>query len=86
MISRTTELVEFEALRPRLMVLIERHRTAHTDQERAQLVGRLEEVFLATAWHVAQDLLEHGWTPGFVGAPPSATPTALRVIGGTDAA
>ena len=84
--SRTTEIVEFDALRPRLLALIEQHRTARTEDERAQLVGRLEEVFLATAWHVAQDLLENGWKPGFVSAPPAAAPAALRVVGGTDAA
>jgi hypothetical protein len=86
MISRMTEAAEFGELRPRLLALIEQHRAARTDDERAQLAQRLEEVFLATAWHVAQDLLENGWKPGFVGAPPSATPAALRVIGGTDAA
>ena len=84
--SRTTEIVEFDALRPRLLALIEQHRAARTEDERAQLVGRLEEVFLATAWHVAQDLLNNGWKPGFVSAPPAVAPTALRVVGGTDAA
>jgi hypothetical protein len=84
---RTTEIVEFDALRPRLLALIEQHRTARTDDERAQVLGRLEEVFLATAWHVAQDLLENGWKPGFVSAPPATVPAAaLRVVGGTDAA
>ena len=84
--SRTTETVEFDALRPRLLALIEQHRAARTEDERTQLVGRLEEVFLATAWHVAQDLLDNGWKPGFVSAPPPALPAALRVVGGTDAA
>jgi hypothetical protein len=87
MISRMTEAVDFDALRPRLLALIEQHRMARTDAERVQLVGRLEEVFLATAWHVAQDLLEHGWKPGFAEAPsPAPRATALRVVGGADAA
>ena len=58
MISRMTEAAEFGELRPRLLALIEQHRAARTDDERAQLAQRLEEVFLATAWHVAQDLLD----------------------------
>jgi hypothetical protein len=86
MISRMTESVEFDALRPRLLALIEQHRTARTEDERSQIVARLEEVFLATAWHVAQDLLDNGWKPGFVAAPPAVAPAALRVVGGTDAA
>jgi hypothetical protein len=86
MISRMTEAVEFGELRPRLLALIEQHRTAGTEAERARLARRLEEVFLATAWHVAQDLLDNGWKPGFIGAPAQSTPAALRVIGGTDAA
>lgn len=87
MISRTTDAVEFDALRPRLLALIEQHRAAKTDAERQRLVGQLEDVFLATAWHVAHDLLENGWKPGFVGPPPQTSKTtALTVIGGTDAA
>jgi hypothetical protein len=31
-------------------------------------------------------MLENGWKPGFVGAPPQPSTTALTVIGGTDAA
>ena len=86
MISRMTEAVEFGELRPRLLALIEQHRTARTEDERAKLIGCLEEVFLATAWHVAQDLLENGWKPGFVGTQPAAAPATLRVVGGVDAA
>jgi hypothetical protein len=85
MISHTTEAVEFDALRPRFLALLERHRIARNEAERAQLVACLEEVFLATAWHVAQDLLENGWRPGFIGAP-AAAPATLRVVGGADAA
>jgi hypothetical protein len=86
MISRTTDAVEFDALRPRLLALVEQHRTAKTEAERQTLISRMEDVFLATAWHVAQDMLENGWKPGFVGTPPQPSTTALTVIGGTDAA
>ena len=86
MISRTTDAVEFDALRPRLLALVEQHRAAKTEAERQKLIGRLEDVFLATAWHVAQDLLENGWKPGFAAAPPPRSTTSLTVIGGIDAA
>ena len=49
------------------------------------MVGMFEDAFLATAWHVAHDLLENGWAP-------SEAPTApqgrgrLRVVRGSDAA
>ena len=86
MISRTTDAVEFDALRPRLLALVEQHRAAKTEMERVKLIGRLEDVFLATAWHVAQDLLENGWKPGFAGAPRQPCKTSLTVIGGIDAA
>ncbi|HEY1752757.1 MAG TPA: hypothetical protein VGG29_15980 [Caulobacteraceae bacterium] len=68
--TRSTNVVEFDALRPRLLALLEQHRTASSEEARAQLVGRLEEVFLATAWHVARDMLENGWLPGYVAPPP----------------
>jgi hypothetical protein len=86
MISRTTDAVEFDALRPRLLALVEQHRAAKTEVERLRLIGRLEDVFLATAWHVAQDLLENGWKPGFADAPRQPSTTSLTVIGGIDAA
>jgi hypothetical protein len=82
-------MTEFETLRPRLLALLEMHRAAETDEARATLVDVFADVFLATAWHVAQDLLENGWTPGFSVAPEqAATPPkgALKVVGGTDAA
>jgi hypothetical protein len=86
MISRTTAVVEFDALRPQLLALIEQHRSASTEQARTRIVSRLEEVFLATAWHVAQDLLENGWRPGPLDPPSPARPTSLRVVGSVDAA
>jgi hypothetical protein len=84
--SRSTELMEFETLRPRLLVLLEMHRTAPTEEARAVLVELFQDVFLSTAWHVAQDLLENGWSPGFVSAPSATARGRLKVVGGADAA
>ncbi len=85
MISKSTDTIEFDALRPRLKALLELHRVAQTEEARAALVGMFEDAFLATAWHVAHDLLENGWAP--------SEPTAssrdrgqLRVVRGSDAA
>jgi hypothetical protein len=86
MITRTTDAVEFDALRPELMALLELHRAAQTDEARKALVGLFENLFLATAWNVAQDLLENGWSPGFVDRTPRSKRSDLRVIGGADAA
>jgi hypothetical protein len=86
MITRTTDAVEFDALRPELMALLELHRAAQTDEARKALVGMFENLFLATAWNVAQDLLENGWTPRFVNDAPHAKRSDLRLIGGADAA
>jgi hypothetical protein len=83
---RSTKLTEFNALRPRLRALLEMHRTANTEEGRATLVELMEDVFLATAWHVAQDLLDHGWSPGALPPRPVRTSARLRVVGGTDAA
>lgn len=82
-----TNFAPFEELRPRLMALLALHRAAKTEAAREALVSLLEEAFLATAWHVAHDLLEHGWSPGVVAAAakPSAAPR-LRLVGGSDAA
>ena len=85
MISRNTDAIEFDALRPRLKALLELHRAAQTEEAREALVGLFEDAFLATAWHVAHDLLENGWEP-------SEGPTGardrghLRVVRGSDAA
>jgi hypothetical protein len=85
--TRTTQMAEFETLRPRLLALLEMHRAAETDEQRATLVDLFADVFLSTAWHVAQDLLENGWSPGFA-APNTATAPrgALRLVEGGDAA
>jgi hypothetical protein len=85
MITKATDAIEFEALRPRLMALLELHRLAQTDEARAALVGLFEDAFLATAWHIAQDLLENGWAPTSLGAPVRER-GPLRVVGGSDAA
>jgi hypothetical protein len=84
--TRSTEVAEFDSLRPRLLALLEQHRAAETDAARAKVIGRLEDVFLATAWHVASDMLENGWKPGFLDPPSPARCAHLRVINGSDAA
>ena len=68
------------------MALLELHRAAQTEEARKALVGLFENLFLATAWNVAQDLLENGWAPGFSGQAPRTKRSDLRVIGGADAA
>ncbi|HTX50391.1 MAG TPA: hypothetical protein VME40_13480 [Caulobacteraceae bacterium] len=82
--SSSVEHLEFSALRPRLLALLEMHRTAPTEAARAALTKLLEEVFLATTWLVAQDLLENGWRPGFVTPTPTRPRGGLRVVGGAD--
>ena len=86
MMTKSTDPVEFAALRPELMALLELHRVAQTDEARKALVGMFENLFLATAWNVAQDLLENGWAPGFVETGLRRKRSDLRVIGGADAA
>jgi hypothetical protein len=86
MMTRSTDPVEFDALRPELMALLELHRAAETEEARKALVGLFENLFLATAWNVARDLLENGWSPGFTDKAPLAKRSDLRVIGGVDAA
>jgi len=85
---RQARPMEFEALRPRLLMLLELHRAAEGEEERAMLKDLFQDVFLATAWHVAQDLLENGWTPGLVAQTASTTKerSRLKVVGGRDAA
>ncbi len=68
------------------MALLELHRAAQTEEARRALVGMFENLFLATAWNVAQDLLENGWAPGFADEAPRSKRSDLRVIGGADAA
>jgi hypothetical protein len=84
MISKTADAIEFDELRPRLKALLELHRAAQTEEARSALVGLFEDAFLATAWHVAHDLLENGWAP----SRPSAglRRGGLHVVRGSDAA
>jgi hypothetical protein len=86
MISKTTDAIAFDELRPRLKALLALHRAAQTDEAREALVGLFEEAFLATAWHVAHDLLENGWAPSDAQAVKSVARGNLRVVRGTDAA
>ncbi|HEY2706537.1 MAG TPA: hypothetical protein VGI95_00660 [Caulobacteraceae bacterium] len=86
MISKSTDAIELEALRPRLLALLELHRAAQTEEARAVLVGLFEDAFLATAWNVAQDLLENGWAPASLNGGVRRERGPLRVVGGSDAA
>lgn len=86
MTSRITDAIEFDALRPRLKALLELHRVAQTEEARAALVGMFEDAFLATAWHVAHDLLENGWAPTEAAPAAPRERGALRVVRGSDAA
>jgi len=65
---------ELEGLKPRLLLLLEMYRNAATDEARANLTGLFQDVFLATAWNVATDLLNNGWEP--TAAPPPPSPRA----------
>lgn len=78
MTSRPTTPEEFNELRPRLRALLELHRAAATEETRRMLAGQFEDVFLTTAWHVARDLLENGWSPGFAAPAAVKTPIAVR--------
>jgi hypothetical protein len=87
MSTQSTDFLEFEALRPHILALLELHRMAQTEEARAALVGLFEKAFLATAWHVAQDLLENGWAPTVISAPLAGRgQLRLKVVGGSDAA
>jgi hypothetical protein len=86
MISKTTDAIEFDALRPRLKALLELHRVAQTEEARAALVELFQDAFLSTAWHVAHDLLENGWRPTEAPSPQKADRGQLRVVRGSDAA
>jgi hypothetical protein len=85
MISKTSDFIEFEALRPRVRALLELHRCAQTQEARELLVGMFEDAFLAAAWHVAQDMLENGWAPAVVRRDAEARPN-LRIVGDSHAA
>jgi hypothetical protein len=87
MSAHSTDFLPFEALRPQILALLELHRAAQTEEARVALVGLFEQAFLATAWHVAQDLLENGWAPAVVQAPLAGRgQRRLKVVGGSDAA
>lgn len=86
MISRTSDFVPFETLRPRVLALLELHRSAQTDEARAVLVEMFEQAFLAAAWHVAQDMLENGWSPSVVSRREAEGRPNLRIVGDSDAA
>ena len=77
---------EFGELRPRLLLLLELHGKATTDEDRGQIAREFEAVFLATAWHVAKDLLENGYEPVAVSTSRRRRPGKLKLVGGVDAA
>ena len=79
---------EFGKLRPRLKVLLGLYRGAETEEQRATLEDLFDDVFLSTAWQVAEDLLANGWKPMRT-APRTASPRArahLRLVEKDDAA
>jgi hypothetical protein len=82
----TIERLRLEELRPQILALLHLHRAAETEEARAGIASLFEKAFLTTAWHVAQDLLENGWSPGFVSTGSGRLPTKLKVVGGSDAA
>ncbi|MFI4933141.1 MAG: hypothetical protein ACHP7N_00825 [Caulobacterales bacterium] len=63
-------------------MLLDLHYAAETEVAREALVELFEDVFLATAWHVAQDLLENGWQPGFASTTPPAARRHLKLVVG----
>ncbi len=78
---------EFEGLKPRLLLLLEMYRNAATDEARANLTTLFQDVFLATAWNVATDLLNNGWQPSQAPAPlleaeDARPPGHLRLVKG----
>lgn len=77
---------EFGELRPKLMVLLALYAAAASDEARADLVREFEAAFLATAWHVARDLLDHGYEPVVASAARQGAHGHLRVVSGVDAA
>jgi hypothetical protein len=77
---------EFDRLRPRLKLLLELHGRAESEEERAKIALAFEDVFLATAWNVARDLLDNGYEP-VVTTPTRRTMLgALRLVNREDAA
>jgi len=80
------EYMRLEDIRPQILALLQLHSLAQTDEARASIAALFEKAFLATAWHVAQDLLDNGWSPGFVSTLSARQPARLKVVGGSDAA
>jgi hypothetical protein len=80
------EFMRLEDIRPQILALLQLHSLAQTDEARASIAALFEKAFLATAWHVAQDLLDNGWSPGFVSTLSGRPQSRLRVVGGSDAA
>jgi len=74
---------DFGALRPQLLVLLDLHARAASDEDRIQIRRRLEAVFLETAWHVARDLLDHGYQP--VEPARASAQSHLRLVSDVDA-
>ena len=85
MLNRQVDPIEFEALRPRILALLELYRAAQTDEARHALMSLFENAFLATAWHAARDLLENGWVPQTVSTGPVRR-GGLKIIDDSDAA
>ncbi|MBS0410673.1 MAG: hypothetical protein JSR86_12220 [Proteobacteria bacterium] len=72
---------EFEGLKPRLLLLLEMYRNAASDEARANLTALFQDVFLATAWNVATDLLNNGWEPNVVSPATGERPQGhLRLV------
>ena len=77
---------EFDGLRPRLKLLLELHGRAETDEERAQIALAFEDLFLATAWNVARDLLDNGYQPVVRSPSRRTTLGELKLVDREDAA
>jgi len=77
---------EFGELRPKLLVLLGLYAAAPSDEARADLAHEFEAVFLATAWHVALDLLDNGYEPVVASAARPGAHAHLRVVSRVDAA
>jgi hypothetical protein len=86
MIAHRADPAEFAELRPKLLVLLGMHASATSEEDRAGLLREFEAVFLATAWHVARDLLDNGYEPVIASPSREGAHGRLRVVSGVDAA
>jgi hypothetical protein len=86
MSENSADVFPFEGLRPQLLALLALYRTAKSEEACEALEALFERAFLAAAWHVAQDLLDNGWSPTVVSSRVRRSSTELRVVGGADAA